>query len=371
MRSARCSTDDVLERRNAGPPVSPEEARRRILSGEAGPGMRINGHVDLANQATLAELPERLSVTSIDLSGCTGLRALPRRLEVKRLNLGGCTGLRELPPRLRCYDLDLRGTRLRDLPDDLRVEYSLDLSGCTELRRLPPGLSVGTLLLRGCTRLEALPEGLDVCFLDISGCTRLTGWPEVGSIRIGRLVARGCTGLRSLPPWLTRIAQVDVRGCVNLRAIPDGVEITSWLDLAGTAVTALPATARVARLHWGGVPIDERIAFRPQTITADEVLATSNVELRRVLLERMGYERFLREADARVLDRDRDPGGERRLLMVRLHGDEPLVCVAVFCPSTGRRYVIRVPPETRTCRQAVAWMAGFDDPEDYRPVQEA
>jgi hypothetical protein len=30
----------------------------------------------------------------------------------------------------------------------------------------------------------------------------------------------------------------------------------------------------------------------------------------------------------------------------------------------------KVQPRTRTCRQAAAWMAGFDDPEKYRPVVE-
>ena len=84
----------------------------------------------------------------------------------------------------------------------------------------------------------------------------------------------------------------------------------------------------------------------------------------------MGYERFVGQAQAQVLDRDRDPGGERQLLRVPLQGDEPLVCISVFCPSTGRQYMLRVPPQMRTCRQAVAWIAGFDNPDDYRPVAE-
>ena len=76
------------------------------------------------------------------------------------------------------------------------------------------------------------------------------------------------------------------------------------------------------------------------------------------------------EAGATVMDRDRDAGGERQLLRVKLEGDEDLVCVSVSCPSTERRYLLRVPPTMRTCRQAVAWTAGFDDPELYRPLVE-
>lgn len=89
-----------------------------------------------------------------------------------------------------------------------------------------------------------------------------------------------------------------------------------------------------------------------------------------MLLERFGYDRFILQANVEVVDTDRDPGGERRLLRVSLEGDEDLVCVSVFCPSTGDRYIIRVPPNMQTCHQAVAWIAGFDDPNEYQPLVE-
>jgi hypothetical protein len=123
-------------------------------------------------------------------------------------------------------------------------------------------------------------------------------------------------------------------------------------------------------LIWRGIPIDERIAFHPETITVEEILGQENIELRRVLLERMGYEAFVAQSEAEVLDRDMDAGGPRRLLRIPLPDEEPLVCVSVICPSTGRQYVIRVPPDMSTCRQAIAWTAGFDDPDAYRPLME-
>ena len=92
--------------------------------------------------------------------------------------------------------------------------------------------------------------------------------------------------------------------------------------------------------------------------------------MRRVLLERFGLDRFLREANAEVLDADRDAGGERKLLRVAMAGDEDLVCVLVHCPSTGHQYILRVPPTMKTCREAIAWTAGFDDPDKYRPLLE-
>jgi hypothetical protein len=88
------------------------------------------------------------------------------------------------------------------------------------------------------------------------------------------------------------------------------------------------------------------------------------------MMERKGYEDFLREAKAEKLDQDFDPGGVRRLLRVAIPGDEDLVCLAVSCPSTGRQYLLRVPPNTRTCRGAAAWIAGFDNADDYTPIAE-
>jgi hypothetical protein len=42
----------------------------------------------------------------------------------------------------------------------------------------------------------------------------------------------------------------------------------------------------------------------------------------------------------------------------------------VNCPSTARSYFIRVPPHVTTCHHAAAWIAGFNDPNQYEPVVE-
>lgn len=351
-------------------PATVADVRDLILRGRAPDGLTVRGHLNLAHQPALRSLPANLSATSIDLSGCTGLAALPDGLRASRLVLDGCTALRALPAGLRCFELSLHNTRLRALPADLQVANRLDLSGCAELEALPANLTVGTLILRECTALGTLPEGLDVHFLDLEGCTRLAAWPRAASVQIGRLNARGCVRLATLPPWLENVAQLDVGGCANLDMLPATLRVSSWIDLAGTALQSLPPQLADVALRWRGVPIDARIAFRPETITAAEVLAETNAELRRVLLERMGYDAFLAAVDAAVLDEDEDPGGERRLLKVLMPGDEDLVCVAVYCPSTGRQYLLRVPPTMRSCRQAVAWIAGFDSADDYRPLLE-
>jgi hypothetical protein len=351
-------------------PISAKEAKQLILKGQAPAGLRVQGRLDLSKNQKLSTLPARLQASSLDLGGCTALRALPPGLQVKHLNLNGCTALQELPPGLTCYELEMQNTQVRSLPPDLWVKYRLDLTGCWQLETLPEGLTTGSLILRDCIALTALPEGLNVYFLDISGCINLAGWPLWGSVQIGRLTARDCTQLGHLPLWLKNLTQLDVRGCASLARLPQGLVVSSWIDLAGTQIQSLPDSCQGVQLRWRGVPIDERIAFRPETITPGEILDETNVELRRVLLECMGYANFLQQAGAEVLDRDSDPGGERQLLRVPFQNDEDLVCVSVLCPSTGRQYVVRVPPTMRTCHQAVAWVAGYDNPDDYQPIVE-
>ncbi len=297
-------------------------------------------------------------------------KSLPDNLKLTELNLSDCSGLTTLPKGLECTDLVARNSSLESISADMEVQYRLDLSGSRALEGLPDGLTVDYLLLRNCTALNRLPEGMDVFWLDVSGCTRILEWPLQARVK-GRFIARNCDQFTQLPGWLQRISELDVRGWRNLTALPQDLVVTSSLDIGGTAITSLPEGCRDARLCWRGVTIDERIAFSAHLITVDEILAEVNTERRRVMIERLGYERFFQEAKAKIIDKDNDSrGGERRLLILPLKNDEPIVCVAVTCPSTGRNYILRVPPATKTCKQAVAWICGFDDPRDFLPLQE-
>jgi hypothetical protein len=276
-----------------------------------------------------------------------------------------------LPANLHCYELDLTGYQLDRLPEGLRVESRLILDDAAKLRFLPANLKVGSLSLRNCPVLESLPEGLECWFLDLTGCEQFYQWPEHAHISNGSVILRECRRLKYLPPWLCRLANLNLAGCLQIEQLPANLVLTGWLDLAGTAITALPLHMDQARLRWRGVRIDQRLAFHPESLTATEILKERNAELRRVMIERMGALEFAKQTNAQVLDEDSDPGGRRQLLQIPLPEDEPLVGLNCRCPSTGREYLLRVPPKTRTCHQAAAWIAGFDDPRDYHPDQES
>ena len=289
---------------------------------------------------------------------------------VLRLGLADTKKPVKLPAGLRCYSLVLTGQPLSSLPPDLQVEFKLDLTGCARLAELPSGLKVSTLVLANCTALTVLPENLDVHFLHLDGCSALRHWPESAQVRCGWVRARDCAALERLPEKLGPLASLDLRGCRRIESVPRGVEVRSWLDLGDTRIASLPENLRGIALRWRGVPVTPRIAFFPETLTGSEILSERNTELRRVMVERIGFEKFLREVKAEVLETDRDRGGERKLLRVPFADDEPIVVVSVRCPSTDRQYLVRVPPDTRTCHQAVAWTAGFDNPDDYAPIEE-
>jgi len=340
---------------STNPPVRAEAAYELLARGKAADGLTVAGVLDYSmksGRTVPARFPENLQVDVLDLTD--------REID-------------GLPSGLEAYELILAGTPLRSLPARLRVDVRLDLSRCEHLKSLPDDLTVGTLLLRGCTGLMSLPEGLDVWFLDLTGCWAFDGWPQQAYIGSGRLQLRGCTALDELPWHIQRLSALNVCDCPNLTSLPEDLVVTGWIDLGRSGLkdeSSLPPGLAQTQLRWAGVNIDRRIAFRPETITVPEVLNESNAERRRVLLDRYGYGRFVEGADAEILDRDSDPGGPRQLLRVKLERDEDLVALSCLCPSTGRQYIIRVPPATPTCRHAAAWIAGFDNPDDYQPVLE-
>jgi len=276
----------------------------------------------------------------------------------------------ELPSGFSCYGLDARNSKLKTLPADIQIDNRLILDGLSSLEELPPGLTVGALSLRDCTSLHALPEGLDTWFLDLEGCSRFHQWPKKANVHSGQVSLRNCIEVQTLPTWFGTLASLNLAGCIQLHEVPDGIRVSQWIDIGGTGITELPPSLADAQLRWRGVPVTPRIAFEPESITSKEALAEDNAETRRVMIERMGYLKFAQEAGAKVLDKDTDPGGERELLFIDLEEDEPLVGLSCSCPSTGRQYFLRVPPATTTCHAAAAWMAGFDDPSKYQPVQE-
>ncbi|MFE9809242.1 DUF6745 domain-containing protein [Streptomyces sp. NPDC005227] len=111
---------------------------------------------------------------------------------------------------------------------------------------------------------------------------------------------------------------------------------------------------------WRGMPVPSTFLDELTALTPERIRGEENAELRRVMLEHYGYDRYLDESGAVPVHRD-ETGV---LWRVELLGDEDVVMVEVVNSTperdgTSRTYWLRVPPSTRTAREGVAWTFGL------------
>lgn len=121
-------------------------------------------------------------------------------------------------------------------------------------------------------------------------------------------------------------------------------------------------------VHGVGVPSD--IIKDHSTITVDRIYAEPNTEVRRVMIELYGQDRYICDSNARLINEDVDQlGHPRKLWRASFDDDEPLVMVELVNSTpepdgTHKTYWLRVPPTTRTAHEAVAWSFGLPA-DDY------
>ncbi|MEW2409289.1 DUF6745 domain-containing protein [Streptomyces griseoviridis] len=121
---------------------------------------------------------------------------------------------------------------------------------------------------------------------------------------------------------------------------------------------------------WRGMPVPAAFLAELAALTPERIRAEENAELRRVMLEHYGYDRYLTDSGAQPIDRD-ETG---TLWRISLAGDEAVVMVEVLNSTpepdgTVRTYWLRVPPSTRTAREGVAWTFGVSA-QEYQPLRE-
>ncbi|MDK0523442.1 DUF6745 domain-containing protein [Streptomyces sp. ML-6] len=121
---------------------------------------------------------------------------------------------------------------------------------------------------------------------------------------------------------------------------------------------------------WRGMPVPAEFLDELNALTPKRIREEENAELRRVMLEFYGYDRYLSESGAEPVHRD-ETGV---LWRIALAGDEDVVMVEVVNSTpepdgTHRVYWLRVPPGTRTAKEGVAWTFGVGS-EEYAPLQQ-
>jgi hypothetical protein len=164
-------------------------------------------------------------------------------------------------------------------------------------------------------------------------------------------------------------------------------------NMSGPAI-AWPDGWGVYAIHGVRLPFHLRhIVEDPKRITLAEISAESNAEIRRVMLERFGIERYMAESGATVVAELPDTHpivGLRgaRLLRRDIPDDEPIIMVDCVNSSpepdgTYRRYMLRTDPTAyggKASTDVLAAMAStwrnadgsllFKRPSDYSPIVE-
>ncbi|MFB2919003.1 DUF6745 domain-containing protein [Aerosakkonema funiforme] len=111
-----------------------------------------------------------------------------------------------------------------------------------------------------------------------------------------------------------------------------------------------------------GVNLPRKYGYlHPKKWRSQWLLEETNAELRRVLIQAIGYERICQELQTTELDLFR----EYSLLKIDGADVEPIHLLKMTCPSTGQIHTLRVPPNLTSAREAIRWVNWGIDPEEF------
>lgn len=116
-----------------------------------------------------------------------------------------------------------------------------------------------------------------------------------------------------------------------------------------------------------GVRVPKQVIMAPETLTTDQIREESNAEVRRIMRERYGDVKYLRDIGATVIDTDArdvsvvDICEGRATSRALVEDDEGTRFLIGKDGSSERVYVIRVPNNVTTCREAHESLAGFSE----------
>lgn len=116
---------------------------------------------------------------------------------------------------------------------------------------------------------------------------------------------------------------------------------------------------------WRGTVVPREWIEEKERVDPTLALTHENVEMRRILAEIIGWTKVLEKLSPRIIHTDPDPE-IGQLLEVNLPDAGPTRFLRVKCPAgQGREFVLPVPGEMQTARQANAWTYGLTEKEYF------
>ena len=103
---------------------------------------------------------------------------------------------------------------------------------------------------------------------------------------------------------------------------------------------------------------------KPENWQPQWLLAEKNAELRRVLIQGIGYDKIASELQAEAIDSWREYKILRFNNIIDDIDGEPICLLKMNCPSTNFIHALRIPPDFTSAREAIRWINWGIDPED-------
>jgi len=119
-----------------------------------------------------------------------------------------------------------------------------------------------------------------------------------------------------------------------------------------------------------GVRVPGWVVEHPELITPALIDAEANAEVRRVMVDRYGMARYIKDGKSTLVHED----ARGKLWRREQAGDEPICMVEVVNSTpepdgTYKHYLLGVPPDIQTASEAVAWL-NYETHDGYKPEAE-
>jgi leucine-rich repeat protein SHOC2 len=308
--------------------------------------------------------------------------------------------------------LNLDNNKLTSLPKSISnlsnlTLLNLDNNKLTSLPKNIGDLSNLTMLtLRG-NQLNTLPESIsnlsNLTVLDLSGNKLYTLPESIGNL--SNLTELGLNGnqLTSLPDSIGNITNLTELNLDNnqLTSLPENIEnLTNLisLGLCNNKLTNLPESIgkltnltnlylnnnplvdflilkelpNLRSVEFMGVNLPHRYWTKFCDWEPEWLLDEDNAEIKRILIEQVGYEKICAELNATTLDTWRE------YILLEIDGiqevydefyesidREPMVLLKMTCPSTAHIHILRVPPDMESAEAAITWINHGIHPDDF------
>ena len=319
---------------------------------------------------------------------------------------------------LNLTDLDLADNQLTSLPEsfsNLYILTNLDLAGnrLTSLPKSFGNLYTLTNLYLANNQLIILPESigtlLNLTWLRLSNnlLTRLPkSFSDLDTLVNLELANNQLTRLPENLGNLSNLTRLNLQDNCLIR-LPESIGNLlnlTWLDLSNNQLTNLTKSfsnltnlrvlyldrnslidlsmlqglSQLKQVRFFDIDLPHRYWTKFSEWEPEWLLDEKNAEIRRMLIEQVGYEKICQELNTIELDTWR----EYTLLKIdalqliyinyinnprnyKLIAEEPMMFLKMTCPSTAHIHILRVPPTITSAEAAIVWVNHGIHPDEF------